>query len=89
MKYSAADKLEIIRLVAGSHIGVKRTLARIGVPRTTFYRWYDLYAGSAKPVSTIGAPVLAASGTVFRTIFAATSSIWHWNGRSFPRASFR
>ena len=44
MKYPAPEKLEIIRLVEGSHLGVKRTLAKIGVSRTTFYRWYDLYA---------------------------------------------
>ena len=44
MKYPAAEKLEIIRLVEQSQLGVKRTLDKIGVSRTTFYRWYDLYA---------------------------------------------
>ena len=43
MRYPAAEKLEIIRLVEGSHLPVRRTLARIGVPATTFYRWYDRY----------------------------------------------
>ena len=43
MKYPAPEKLEIIRLVEGSHLGVKRTPEKIGVSRTTFYRWYDLY----------------------------------------------
>ena len=43
MRYPAAEKLEIIRLVEGSHLPVRRTLARIGVPVTTFYRWYDRY----------------------------------------------
>jgi transposase InsO family protein len=43
MRYPATDKLEIIRLVENSHLGVKRTLAKLGVSRTTFYRWYDLY----------------------------------------------
>ena len=41
MRYAATEKLEIIRLVEGSHLPVRRTLARIGVPATTFYRWYD------------------------------------------------
>ena len=36
MRYPAAEKLEIIRLVEGSHLPVRRTLARIGVPATTF-----------------------------------------------------
>lgn len=43
MRYSASEKLEIIRLVEDSHLPVKRTLAQIGVSRPTFYRWYDLY----------------------------------------------
>ncbi len=43
MRYSAADKLEIIRTVEQSHLLARRTLERIGVPRATFYRWYDLY----------------------------------------------
>jgi transposase InsO family protein len=43
MRYPAAEKLEIIRLVEGSHLPVRRTLAHLGIPRATFYRWYDLY----------------------------------------------
>ncbi len=43
MRYPAPEKLEIIRLVEQSHLPVRRTLARIGVPPATFYRWYDLY----------------------------------------------
>ena len=38
MRYPATEKLEIIRLVEGSHLPVKRTLAKIGVSRPTFYR---------------------------------------------------
>ena len=43
MKYSASDKLAIIRLVEESVLPVRRTLEKIGIPRATFYRWYDLY----------------------------------------------
>jgi len=43
MRYPAAEKLEIIRLVEQSHLPVKRTLEKLGIPRATFYRWYDLY----------------------------------------------
>ena len=43
MRYPASEKLEIIRLVEQSHLGEKRTLATIGVSRSTFYRWYDFY----------------------------------------------
>jgi putative transposase len=43
MRYPASEKLEIIRLVERSHLPVKRTLDMLGIPRTTFYRWYDRY----------------------------------------------
>ena len=43
MRYPAAEKLEIIRLVEQSHLPVRRTLAKIGITPTTFYRWYDRF----------------------------------------------
>ena len=39
----ASEKLEIIRLVERSHLPVRRTLDKLGIPSTTFYRWYDRY----------------------------------------------
>jgi len=42
MRYPASDKAEIIRLVEQSHLPVRRTLEKLGIPRATFYRWYDL-----------------------------------------------
>jgi transposase InsO family protein len=43
MRYPASEKLEIIRLVEQSRLPAKRTLDMLGIPRTTFYRWYDRY----------------------------------------------
>jgi putative transposase len=43
MRYPASEKLEIIRLVERSHLPVRRSLAKLGIPPTTFYRWYDRY----------------------------------------------
>src|SRR5918997_713847 len=43
MRYPAAEKAEIIRLGEQSHLPVRRTLEKLGIPRATFYRWYDLY----------------------------------------------
>jgi len=43
MRYPASEKLEIIRLVERSHLPAKRTLDKLGIPRTTFHRWYDRY----------------------------------------------
>ena len=43
MRYPAAEKLEIIKLVEQSHLPAKRTLDQLGIARRTFYRWYDRY----------------------------------------------
>ena len=43
MRYPASEKLEIIQLVDGSHLPVRQTLDKLGIPKTTFYRWYDRY----------------------------------------------
>ena len=43
MRYPASEKLEIIRLVEESHLSARLTLAKLGIPRTTFYRWYHRY----------------------------------------------
>jgi len=43
MRYAAAEKLEIIGLVEQSWLPVRRTLGQLGIPRSTFYCWYDRY----------------------------------------------
>ena len=43
MRRSASEKLEIIRIVEDSELGVKRTLKELGVNRSTFYEWYRNY----------------------------------------------
>ena len=43
MRYPASEKVEIIRIVEQSSLSARKTLAQIGVPRATFYRWYDQY----------------------------------------------
>ena len=43
MRYPATEKLEIIRLVEQSDLSVCLTLERLGIPRSTFYQWYDRY----------------------------------------------
>lgn len=43
MRYEASEKLEIIRTVEQSSLGVRRTLAQISIPRSTFYNWYGRY----------------------------------------------
>jgi transposase InsO family protein len=43
VRVSASEKLELIHLVEGSSLSVRRTLAEIGLPRSTFYAWYKRY----------------------------------------------
>lgn len=43
MRTSAAEKLEIIRIVEESGLPIKQTLAELDVPRSSFYRWYERY----------------------------------------------
>ena len=43
MRYSASDKTEIIRMVEQSPWPARRTLEKLGIPRSSFYRWYDRY----------------------------------------------
>ena len=43
MRRSASEKLEIIRIVENSELGVKRTLEELGINRSTFYEWYRKY----------------------------------------------
>jgi putative transposase len=43
MRHSAPEKMEIIRLVEGSELPVKQTLAELGISRSSFYEWYGRY----------------------------------------------
>src|SRR6266481_5707858 len=43
MRYSASEKFEIIELVQQSSLSMRRTLAPIGITRSTFYEWYSRY----------------------------------------------
>jgi len=43
VRRSASEKMEIIRLVEQTDLPVKATLRQLGVPRSTFYDWYQRY----------------------------------------------
>ena len=40
MRYSASEKLEIIRTVEASHLPTRQTLKMLGIPSSTYYGWY-------------------------------------------------
>ena len=89
MRYPASEKAEIIELVEQSHLPAKRTLDKLGIPRATFYRWYDRYRerGLRRWLTTV--PDRIASGIPFPMMSAARSSIWRWSSRSCRRGSWR
>lgn len=43
MRLKAAEKQEIIWMVERSDLGVNRTLDQLGIPKSTFYKWYRAY----------------------------------------------
>lgn len=43
MRFTASEKLEIIKLVEGSNLPVKMTLDQLNIPKSTFYGWYRQY----------------------------------------------
>jgi putative transposase len=43
VRRSAEEQREIIHLVEHSALSVKRALAELDVPRSSFYRWYQRY----------------------------------------------
>jgi transposase InsO family protein len=43
MRFKQEEKMEIIRIVEQSELGVKRTLSQLGINRSTFYSWYSRY----------------------------------------------
>jgi putative transposase len=49
MRYAAAEKLEIIRLVEQSSLSARRTLAQLVVPRSTFYAYERYLARAPRP----------------------------------------
>jgi len=43
VRRTASEKMEIIHLVEGTNLPVRVTLRQLGVPRSTFYGWYQRY----------------------------------------------
>lgn len=43
LKEVVAEQTLELRLVEESHLSARMTLTKLGIPRTTFYRWYDRY----------------------------------------------
>ncbi len=88
MRYPASEKLEIIRLVEKSHLPVRRTLDKLSIPSTTFYRWYDRYRafGEANLEDRSSGP--GRCGTASRTTSAGGSWTSPWMSQNYRRVSW-
>jgi putative transposase len=43
MRFTQSEKMEIIKIVQESELGVNRTLKELGINKSTFYQWYGRY----------------------------------------------
>ena len=88
MRYSASEKFEIIELVEQSSLSIRRTLAPIGIPRSTFYDWYSRYQEGGIEALEDGKPrPQRVSGTRSPTRSARRSSIWPLRSQTCRRGS--
>ena len=49
VRRSSAEKMELIRLVESTDLSVRATLRQLGIPRSTFYNWYQLPSRACRP----------------------------------------
>lgn len=56
MRYTHAEKLEIITLVEQSAVGVRQTLRELGIAPSTFYAWYDRYVKGGRDALAAKSP---------------------------------
>jgi transposase-like protein len=56
MRYSVSEKREIIDLVERSSLPVRRTLDQLGIPKSTFYGWYERFREGGDDALVDGQP---------------------------------
>lgn len=89
MRYPASEKLEIIRIVEQSHLPIKVTLDKLGIPRPRSTAGMIVSAPMASKGLRTGIQRHHGFGTAFPTMSAAGSSTWRWSRPNCRRASWR
>ena len=90
MRYPASEKLEIIRLVEQSPLPVRHTLAKLGIPRPTFYRWYDRHSsGGPEALNDRSPRPDRVWNRIPDGVRDSRSSSWRSTSRRCRRASWR
>jgi hypothetical protein len=78
---SASEKYELIRLVEESKLPIKRTLSEIGLPRSTFYRWYAISVRAWLGLR-ISPRSRASSGIASQSLFGSKWCRLLWSGQN-------
>jgi len=86
IRYPASEKVEIIELVEQSPLSIRRTLAQLGIPRSTFYDWYSCYHDVGFEALDKN-PGQDRSETRSRSRSAPRSSIWPLKSRTSRRGN--
>ena len=88
MRYSASEKLEIIRLVEQSHLPVRRTLEKLGIKPARFYRWYDRLQTGGPEALEDRSQGRGASRTASLTQYARGLFNWRWMSLSYHHGNW-
>ena len=89
MRYPASEKLEIIRLVEQSHLPIKQTLDKLGIPRTSFIAGMTDTKLVGQRRWKMVLPHRHGSGTAFLMMFDSGSLTSLWMFRSCHHANWR
>ena len=88
MRRTASEKMEIIRLVEDTDLPVRATLRQLGVPRSTFYGWYQRYEADGFDGLHDQKPAPGRVGTRFPRRSRMKCSTWHSIERICRRGSW-
>jgi putative transposase len=87
VRRTAAEKLELIQLVEGSDLGVRRTLRELQLNRSTFYTWYARYRREGRAGLEPHPSVARRYWNRIPPRVRQRSSMRRWPIRSGPRGS--
>ena len=89
MRYSQAEKMEVIRIVEDSELGITRTLKELQIHKSTFYSWYKRYLEDGYPGLKISTLPIECSGTRSQRRSEAKCWIWPWSNPNVRREKWR
>ena len=82
MRYAASEKREIIDLVERSSLPVRRTLDQLGIPKSTFYGWYERYREGGDDALEDGQPKCEKTWNRIPDKSVLSFLSWRWRGQN-------